>query len=331
MDSVLSLNNGIFGQDCTVDNASIVIISVPWDLTCSYGVGSALNRQAIHEASLQLDLWDFNAQSAWKQGIALAPEFSDILSFNQNYRSDATLIYKELESGNFLSKDLLEAQTKINQYSELLLDKVSDSILSYLNQNKRVVLLGGEHSISLAYLRALSTLYKSFGVLQWDAHMDCRESYAGFNYSHASVMYHAAHIPELKHIVQVGIRDCCSTEIEFSKQAPSKIHTFFDRQLASDQFRGRLWSDICDEIIDKCPNYIYISCDIDGFDPSLCPSTGTPVPGGLSFNQWNYLLQELKRQGKTIIGSDLVEVVTNTKWDANVAARLLYQYSVIFS
>ena len=208
--------------------------------------------------------------------------------------------------------------------------RVQSSVRHCVDQSQFPIVLGGEHSVSLGAINAMAETYPSFGILQWDAHMDCRAGYAGFDYSHASVMYHASKCPAVTDIIQVGIRDCCQEEVTYASTCTdTQFSIFYDADIAAGLFEGRTWASYCEQIVAACPDYVYISCDIDGFNPSLCPSTGTPVPGGLGYNEWIYLIRSLKKANKTIIGADLVEVVAGTVWDANVAARLLYEYCIL--
>jgi agmatinase len=196
-----------------------------------------------------------------------------------------------------------------------------------LNQNKLVALLGGDHSTPLGLMQALSEKYSSFGILHIDAHADLREAYEGFEFSHASIMYNAIKLPQVTRLVQVGIRDYCVAENQLIK-SDARITTFFDREIKQSQFEGVTWSVTCDKIIEALPERVYLSFDIDGLDPKLCPHTGTPVPGGLEFEQSIYLIEKLVHSGRTIIGFDLNEVAPgNDEWDANVGARLLYRLS----
>jgi len=127
-------------------------------------------------------------------------------------------------------------------------------------------------------------------------------------------------------IVQVGIRDLCEGEVERIK-SDRRIIMFDDWQLKDNAYSGMNWATQCEKIIATLPELVYISFDIDGLAPEFCPNTGTPVPGGLDFNQAIYLLQKLVKAGKTIIGFDLCEVAPGDRgeWDGNVGARLLYK------
>ena len=174
----------------------------------------------------------------------------------------------------------------------------------------------------------------NFGVLQLDAHCDLRAGYLENDFSHASVMYHVSQMPSVKRLVQVGVRDYCEEEVDFIKNSQGKIKTFFDHEIKDQLFQGKSWQSLCKKIGNALPDKIYISFDIDVLTPDLCPNTGTPVPGGLSFEQVSYLFQTLHQMGKQIIGFDLVEIGKDTsslKWDAKVASRILYQLCGYYS
>jgi agmatinase len=135
-------------------------------------------------------------------------------------------------------------------------------------------------------------------------------------------------LKELKHLqslTQVGIRDVSEREIELSINDP-RVHTFYDWQLKNEQYQGRTWAQQVQEIVDTLPQKVYVSFDIDGLHPSLCPNTGTPVAGGFDLQQIAFLLFEVVRSGKQLIGFDLNEVAPgpNNDWDANVGARALW-------
>src|SRR5690606_13345614 len=121
----------------------------------------------------------------------------------------------------------------------------------------------------------------NFGLLQIDAHADLREAYEGFKYSHASIMYNVLNeIPQVQKLVQVGIRDYGDDELTMIRTEKNRVVTFFDRDLKEAEYEGQTWKALCEQIVDELPQNVYISFDIDGLDPKLCPNTGTPVPGG---------------------------------------------------
>jgi agmatinase len=168
-----------------------------------------------------------------------------------------------------------------------------------------------------------------FGILHVDAHSDTRDAYEGFVWSHASIMRNVlTQVPSVKRMVQVGIRDFCQQEYDFCREQGARLRVFYDDEIATAKLGGEHWHSICGRVIDSLPERVWISFDIDGLDPSLCPHTGTPVPGGLSFHEACFLLRTLARSGRRVLGFDVNEVAPGPpgdEWDANVGARLLYK------
>jgi agmatinase len=140
-------------------------------------------------------------------------------------------------------------------------------------------------------------------------------------------MYNALQeIPQLKKLVQVGIRDFCDEEFDYTVNSNNRIITFFDKDIKERMYEGQIWKAIADEIISHLPQNVFISFDIDGLDPKLCPHTGTPVQGGFETEQIFYLFKKILQSGRKLIGFDLVEVgVSRTEWDENVGARCLFK------
>jgi agmatinase len=172
-------------------------------------------------------------------------------------------------------------------------------------------------------MKALSEKH-AFGILQIDAHMDLRKDYEGFTFSHASIMRNAIQLDGVQSIVQVGIRDYCEEEETFIRACDKPIQSFYDDNIKEGLMIGDDWTDWVHSIIALLPEKVYISFDIDGLQPGLCPGTGTPVPGGLSFEQASFLIRKVAQSGRRIIGFDLCEVAPGA-WDGNVAARMLYR------
>lgn len=318
-------NSGIFGLPFTQEEADIVIAAVPWDVTTSYKAGTSNGPEAVLAASPQLDLYDPEFPGLWKAGIYLIPPSPDIKALNAQTRKKAKKIIDALERGSSVNR---KAQHAVNSACEQMNDSVYAMTLAQLRRGKQVALLGGDHSTPLGFFRALSEVYDDFGILQIDAHMDLRDAYEGFTYSHASIMYNALKLPNIRRLVQVGIRDFCQSEAELAAQNGDRITVFYDHDLKTRRYEGSTWQALCREIIETLPEIIHISFDIDGLTPALCPNTGTPVPGGMEFSEIRYLLSEIVKSGRKIIGFDLVEVSPDpagvSDWDANVGARILY-------
>lgn len=320
-------NGNIYGLPFETDEAKLVILPVPWEVTVSYQAGTASAPEAIFEASSQVDLYDPFVKDAWKLGIAMQEINQDIRKKSNLLRLSAEEYIQKLSEGFKPEENaaLLAIQNEINQAGLELNLWVKNESIRLMDQNKVVALLGGDHSTPLGLMQALAEKHSSFGILHIDAHADLREAYEGFEYSHASIMFNALKIPHITHLVQVGIRDFCEAELNLI-QSDKRISTFFDRDIKHQQYEGSSWSAICDQIIDTLPEKVYLSFDIDGLDPKLCPNTGTPVPGGLELEQSIYLIEKLVYSGRTIIGFDLNEVAPgDDEWDANVGARLLYR------
>jgi agmatinase len=330
----VGIENGNFiGLPFNMDTADIVIYPVPWDVTVSFGAGTSLGPQNLLDASYQLDLYLEDAPDLWKKGIYFIPPSEDILQQNNKWRkkSEAYIQFlesgKKLDEGNELSNNLEE----INAACSRLHSKIQADTKALLAKGKKVCLLGGEHSSPLGYIRALAELHDNFGILQFDAHCDLRKAYEGFQYSHASIFYNVLlEVSQVKRLTQIGIRDYCEEEANMTTN-DDRIKIFSDQYIKNALFEGNSYHSIIQKIIDTLPKKIYISFDIDSLDPSLCPHTGTPVPGGFSFNEVVFICQALKKSGKEIIGFDLCEVAGNGNWDGNVGARILYRLMTLFS
>lgn len=319
-------NSNIFGLPFHAEESDTILIPVPWEVTVSYGAGTAKGPQVIMEASKQVDLFHLSVRDGWKQGIFMDDIPHDILKTSKKYRKKAEKIIDALSEGP-LSEEMKALQEEINQQSKSLNAYVKAKSEKYLQQNKNVGLVGGDHSTPLGFIKAVAEKHKDISVLQIDAHADLRNAYEGFTYSHASIMYNVLkEIPQVKKLVQVGIRDFCEEEFELIQSEPKRIQCFFYEHMAQDKFNGKTWDTQCKEIISKLSKKVYISFDIDGLDPKYCPNTGTPVPGGLEFHEAVYLIRKIVESGKQIVGFDLNEVGdSEDEWDANVGARMLFE------
>lgn len=320
----------IYGLPFTCEEADTVIVPVPWDVTVSYADGTANGPEAVFNASFQVDLYEPDLADAWKSGIAMDEIPLKLKARAEDLRSMAVQYIDALTNGEDVESDpeLQKILLTVNEGSAELNAWVKNRCLHWLQKGKRVGLLGGDHSTPFGMLQAQAELHEEFGILQIDAHADLRVAYEGFTYSHASIMYNALSIPQVKRLVQVGIRDFCQQEKEIIDNSKGRVITFFDRDMRHEKYKGVTWHEITKRIIASLPQKVYISFDIDGLEPGLCPHTGTPVAGGLEFEQAGYLFTELVKSGKQIIGFDLNEVAPGPdgdEWDANVGARMLYR------
>lgn len=335
-DGAGNTSGGIFGLPFTTEQAGTIIMPVPWEVTVSYSAGTASGPKAILDASPQLDLYDEAEGEIWRNGIAMAPEDPYLQQLNAHTRPKADRVIKFQEDGGEISGDSPMAGflDQVNAACGEMCERVQQSAAGFLDAGKKLILLGGDHSTPLGYLKALAERHQDFGILQVDAHFDLRRAYEGFTWSHASIMYNALELSSITSLVQVGIRDFCKEELDKAAAEGDRVHYHTGRSLARAAYEGRNWAEVVAEIIAPLPQKVYISFDIDGLEPWLCPNTGTPVPGGLDFEQALYLLEAVKASGRSIIGADLVEVAPGAEgdeWDGNVGARLLYRLCALLA
>jgi len=320
---------GLFGLPHEESQAAIVVLPVAWEATTSYRPGTAAGPAAILAASWQVDLFDLEVERPYEAGIHLLPEDPRFAAWNEEARPLAERI---LEVGGAIGGDreLGAALDRVNELSGRVNALVEAEAARILDAGRIPVLLGGDHSTPFGAIKAAAERHPGLGVLQVDAHMDLRLGYEGFTWSHASITRNVLErVPEVGRVVQVGIRDFCEEEVHCVEAQAGRVRVFFDADLARRRFEGERWSLAVAEMVAALPQEVWITFDIDGLDPKLCPHTGTPVPDGLEFREAVFLVAAVARSGRRIVGFDLNEVSPGTdpadEWDANVGARMLYQ------
>ena len=327
-----SENSGIFGLPHTEEEAALIYLPIGWDAATSYGGGASAGPAAILAASRQVDLYDLDIEKPYSPGLHLLPASEKIAQWNKEGR----VLLREIHEGNGQpgrEKAVANARENANALGDRLNEFVYQEAKRVLNSGKILAFIGGDHSSVFGGIKAVGEMFPQFGILHIDAHFDFRQAYEGLTWSHASIMYNVLeNVPSVKKMVQVGIRDVSEEEVKYGRSQKDRVVTHFDRDLARKKMEGVSWAQICQEIVAPLPDLVYISFDVDGLDPSFCPHTGTPVPGGISFQEVNYLIAAVVRSGRKIIGFDLNEVAPNLRdeedeWDANVGARLLYKLS----
>lgn len=319
----------IFGADISSEEAQLVLLGVPFEATTSYGGGTAEAPSQIVRASHQLDLFDPDYGNTYLSGIHYE-ELSDLKPVNKEGKSSAQSVIQQLENQQQPDQELIR---KVNQSSYQVNDKVYQAAKSHLANGKFIGLVGGDHSCPFGLIKALGEVHEEFGILHIDAHHDLREAYEGFEHSHASIMYNVlAEVKQVTKLHSVGIRDYSEEEYKLAK-VDDRIHTLYDHDFQRAKMGGRTVLNSFHELLEDLPQKIYVSFDIDGLDPSLSPSTGTPVPGGLNFSEACFLLNMLRERNKEVIGFDLCEVVpgVESEWDMNVGARVLYKLCGLLS
>ena len=326
-------NLTLFNRNHSYEQSQLALLAVPWSATASFGDGADQGPEIIAEASSQMDFFTKETGDIRDQGICFlqAPDFLRNLSQETRKKALPVIALGEEAPGNF-PKTLMD---QINTASAQMVKWVYEETKKIHQAGKSFGLVGGDHSTSEGAIRYFSSAYKGdFGLLHIDAHADLRKSYQGFLHSHASVMHnviHQAYPPSV--LVQVGLRDYSEQEYQRIQTGAKgvKIKAFFDSDIKAGLFEGQTWRSFVDAILRPLPEKVYISLDVDGLKPHLFPHTGTPVPGGLSFEQTDYLLSTLSESRRKVIGFDLVETAkpkgatTNNTPDAQAGARLLYK------
>ncbi|WP_373047853.1 agmatinase family protein [Vulgatibacter sp.] len=326
-DAAAAPGAGVYGLPFTVDEAKVVLVPVPFEATTSYGAGAADGPAAVLDASRQVDLFDVEIGKVWEPGIAMLDEPAQIRAWNDEAKAAAAPI---IEAGGAGEDPALQQNLAlVNQRSEQVNAWVKQTVEGLLAKGKIACIVGGDHAVPFGAIEAYAARYPGLGILHLDAHADLRDAYEGFTWSHASIFHNVMErIPGVAKLVQVGIRDLGSAEHRYIRASGGKVIAHFDAQLVNERFEGTTWGEQVRRIVAELPQHVYLSFDIDGLDPTLCPHTGTPVPGGLSFQQAAALVAGVAKSGRTIVGLDLCEVAPGDEedqWDGNVGARLLYK------
>ena len=315
--------DGIYGLACAPEEAAVVLVPVPFDATTSYRPGAAGGPAAILAASCQVDLYDREVGDPSRAGITLLPADPAIV---HRARAARPLV-KALRDG--ASADPAGDLERVNALCGEVNDTVRNTVAGWLRAGRIVGTVGGDHATAFGAIAAHADHCGELGLLHIDAHADLRRDYEGFRWSHASVMEAVCReLPGVTRLVQLGVRDYCEEEAARIDGSGGRIVTFFDADLQARLAAGEPWARLVEEVLAPLPETVYVSFDIDGLDPALCPATGTPVPGGLSFAQACFLLRALVQSGRCLTGFDLVEVAPGPhgdEWDGNVGARLLYK------
>lgn len=309
----------------------MVYLPVPWEATTSYGGGTSRGPAAILAASRQVDLFDPDVLRPYSAGLHMLKESPLVRRWNKAAKADARRVIAAGLDGKGRPR-LAAAARRVNALGDKLNAFVRGESERLLSAGKIVGLVGGDHATPFGAIAAAARRFPRLGILHFDAHLDARDAYEGFTWSHASIMRNVLErIPGVARLVQVGIRDFCEEEFDFCSRQGERVKIYFDRDFCSRRFRGEPFDAAAKAVAGDLPKEVWVSFDIDGLDPRFCPHTGTPVPGGLDFSQANHMLGELVRSGRRIVGFDLNEVSPaldgKTDWDANVGARLLYKLS----
>ena len=305
-------HDGLFGLPHTRHSSRVLVVPVPMDATTSFGQGTAHAPSAVLTASHQVDLSLPEFGDPWRAGIAMDAAPPEVESACEVAAANAPLARKG-DAG---------ALHTVNAASERIADALYEWTNGVLNGCQIPAVLGGDHSVPLGAIRAAASHHPGLGILHIDAHADLRQAYEGFEQSHASIMYNVLKDANVANILQLGLRDVGQSERELAERE-GRLRWLTDAEIRRRTHRGEPMREILLDGLQHLPETLWISFDVDGLDPSLCPGTGTPVPGGLSWHEAITLFELVASTGRRVVGFDLCEVGTSP-WDANVGARLLY-------
>ena len=267
------------------ENSKIVILSCPYEKTVSYGKGAGNGPEAILEASHYVEFFD--------------EETGKEICFSHGIAALKALDFKNL-------------------HGKKALDLIYKNVKSLIDEDKFVITLGGEHTISTAPIKAHFDSYENLSILHFDAHSDLREEYEGTKYSHACFAKRVAEFTT--NITQVGIRAQSKEEFDFIVE--KGINTFYAHLIRREGFDAKLIHDILDTLGEN----VYITFDVDYFDPSIMPSTGTPEPNGFYWDETMRLLNTVCEK-RNVVGFDVVELAPrkNYTFPDFLTAKLIYK------
>lgn len=335
-DAAAAAGSGPYGLDHAPEDALVHLLPVSFDATTSYRDGAALGPDAILAASHQVELTDLAFGAPYRSGIAWIDADPRIAEWNAEARRLAETI---LELGGELDgrADLLADLERVNQLGGLVNEHVEERAGAALDAGKRPLIVGGDHSVPYGAIVAAAKRRPGLGVLHFDAHADLRVAFEGFRWSHASILGNVLDdAPDLGTVVQVGLRDLGEREVQ-RIESDARLVPVYDHEWALARLEGRDLSRLVNDCLAALPDTVWVTFDVDGLDPALCPGTGTPVPGGLSWNEAALWLSALAASGRTVIGADLVEVrpsptpAGEDSWDAIVGARLVYRLAALLA
>ena len=269
---------GIPEENATLENSKVMLVTVPYDGTSTWGKGADKGPELFLDASENMELYDIEtATEPYLEGVYLAGEVTE----DSSPEAMTEAVYQK-------TKEMLQYEDKL------------------------FTLFGGEHSVSIGSIRAVGEKYKNLTVLQLDAHTDLRPEFHGSTSNHACAVFEA----NQKHnLVQVGIRSC---DVEEMQYVP-KGQCFWAHEIAENPN----W---IEDVLSKVSGNVYITIDLDAFDPSIAPSTGTPEPGGLAWYPTLKLLRKVFEKCN-VVGFDIVELMDSpmAKPTAFLAAKLYYK------
>ncbi len=329
---------GIFGLPTPAEEAGVRVLGVPFDATTSYRRGTAAGPAAVLAASGQVDLFDVQQRAwrggdgrPWAHGIHFELD-EEVAAWNVEAGPLAAAI---IERGGRIDDEpgLLQGLERVNELGARVNERVQGWTAARLAEGALPVILGGDHSVPLGALLAAAAHHEELGLFHLDAHADLRPAYEGFRWSHASILHNTLEAaPQLQRVLSVGLRDLGEGEVAAIEASKGRIEPVYGHTWGHARAAGEDLSALARRAVAHLPERVWLTLDVDGLEPDLCPGTGTPVPGGLSWDEVLLWFEALAQAGRRVVGLDLCEVSPGAdadpavdSWDAIVGARLLYK------
>lgn len=315
-----------FGEKVAPEDADLVIVSAPWSVTSDFGHGATYTPDAIIDASAKSNLYDVESGFSAEERVATAEIDYNIQELSEHLGRDAERIAnRKGENGAFVAEYATRKVKNINEGFAEMHESIYEQTKRWVSAGKTVAVVGGDHAVSFGAVKAVAEHHGEIGVLFVDAHADFACGDGVFQYTHRTIARNIVEeIPSVSRLVEVGVRDIDKSELEMLR-ANDRVELFLAEKVAAKRFEGESWGALCREMVDKLPEKVYISLDIDALKIEFCTHTNSPVPGGMTFDEVVYLVNCVVKSGRQIVGFDITEVVSNidNKMDAIVAVRLL--------
>lgn len=319
-------DGGFYFNDATqVEDAEVVIVSVPWSVTSDYGRGATYTPDAIIDVSARSGVYDAVSGVNLKGRIATAVIDYNIQENSEQLGRDAERVNDYLGGGSLPKDYIMRKKVGVDEGFAEMQQSTYQQVKRYAEMGKVVAVVGGDHSVAYGAVKAIAECHEGVGVLFIDAHADFEVSAEGYRYTHRTIARNIVEeIGAVERVVEVGVRDVSHEEMMLVQNNP-KVDIFLAESLAAARFEGRSWKELSEEVVSKLPQKVYISFDIDALKIEFCQNTNSPVPGGMTFDEVMYLIKRVVATGHEVVGFDITEVVPNLEnaMDATVAARLL--------
>lgn len=326
VDEVVGDGGYYFGEKVAPADADLVIVSAPWSVTSDYGRGATYTPDAIIDASVKSNLYDVATGFSAEGRVATAEIDYNIQELSEHLGRDAERIANRGgDKGTIVAEYATRKIKHINEGFAEMHASIYRQVKQWVSAGKAVAVIGGDHSVSLGAIKAVAEHHEDIGVLFVDAHADFACGNKVLPYSHRTIARNIVEeIPSVSRLVEVGVRDIDKSEKE-ALVANNRVELFLAEEVSAKRFEGESWGNLCREMVEKLPQKVYISLDIDALKIEFCTHTNSPVPGGMTFDEVIYLVNCVAKSGRQIVGFDISEVVSNidNKMDAVVAVRLL--------